>query len=85
MPTLTHVQVTGAGRIIGSNTFATDELITQLEGAGRIDLAVEAREIKANLNGSGSIYLEGNTSDYKATIKGSGTIETQKLVTKTSV
>ena len=84
LPLLEKVTVKDKGRIIGNGTFATDKLTATVEGTGRIDLDVEAQEVKTNLSGTGSIYLSGNTKQYTSKVSGAGSVDISSLLKATA-
>jgi len=78
MPQLKYVKTSGAGDVIGQNSF--DNQVNQLDliitGAGDITLDAQTTNAVLDISGSGNIDLAaGATSMVSATISGSGKID----------
>ncbi|MDC6367027.1 MULTISPECIES: head GIN domain-containing protein [Flavobacteriaceae] len=70
-----EVALSGSGSIIGKTTLKASKFATYLSGSGKIDLAVEATDLKSVLSGSGDAILNGTAKDFVAEVSGSGDIE----------
>lgn len=80
LPTLTEVELSGSGDIIGQGRFSnTNNIQVKLSGSGKIELDVNAPEVFTKISGSGSITLTGETKTIHSGIVGSGDIFTQNL------
>ncbi|MFK7971601.1 MAG: head GIN domain-containing protein [Bacteroidia bacterium] len=75
VPELTAVKIDGAGDITGDGTFSTDKFVAEINGAGDIDMEVDADEITADIDGAGDIKMTLTTKRLFSTIRGAGDLE----------
>ncbi len=62
MPSVQYLENRRTGKIVGRNTFKTENLNIKLLGTGNIEVAVDVVEVGVNLIGTGNVILSGKTS-----------------------
>jgi len=77
------LEIDGAGKIIGEEHMAVDDLHLESRGAGEIHLALTARTISSLIIGAGRIFLEGEANHHQVEINGAGNIEAADLQVNT--
>ena len=72
MPSVQYLENRRTGKIVGRNTFKTENLNIKLLGTGNIEVAVDVVEVGVNLIGTGNVILSGKTSKLNDDHKGTG-------------
>jgi hypothetical protein len=84
MKRLRGVSINGSGNVSGQSTFEADEFRAEINGSGKMDLAIAASHLSTVINGSGSVALSGKAAEHQATISGSGDIRAFDLKSQTA-
>lgn len=79
MKTVERVHLTGAGSIVSDGIITADRIRVILEGAGDIQMEIDATEVVSVLAGAGDIVLEGNAPRAEHLVEGAGDIEAFNL------
>lgn len=79
---LRGVTISGSGDVSGQSAFEADEFRAEINGSGKMDLAVVASRLATQINGSGSMALTGKADEHQAKINGSGDIRAFGLESK---
>jgi hypothetical protein len=82
MKRLRGVTISGSGDVSGQSAFEADEFRAEINGSGKMDLAVVASRLATQINGSGSMALTGKADEHQAKINGSGSIRAFGLESK---
>ena len=77
---LEGVVMDGAATIQGSDTFVVETFTLEINGAGTVQLALNAQNVSTELNGAGSITLSGTTDDLDIIGAGAVSINTRNLI-----
>lgn len=78
------LEMSGSGKIIGTNMINTTRLNLSVEGSGEMKIQAEAENLESEVEGSGSLTISGKTGHHKTEIEGSGKIEAYDLHTGSS-
>jgi hypothetical protein len=82
-PNYKSIEVSGSSDIIGQNKItSTEELSLQANGAGDIQMDVDAPKITTGISGSGSITLKGQARDLDIDLSGAGHAYCYDLLTE---
>jgi hypothetical protein len=73
--------IVGAGKVIGQQPFSTGELTLRLDGAGTIEMNVNAENVYSTINGTGHIGLSGSADFHNVKINGAGILDALDFVT----
>jgi hypothetical protein len=82
-PDLKSINFSGAADIQGDTGLVYEALTLNISGAGKIDLNMHTRFLKASVSGGANIILSGTTNILDLSISGAGKIEAEKFVSKT--
>lgn len=82
LPELDHVEVSGAGEVVGESTFYTDHMRIGLSGAGEIDLAVNSAELTADLSGASELNLSGKADFATYELSGASDVDAGDLMSE---
>ena len=74
MPLIEAIWLNGSGSITSTNTLLADNLSIYADGSGKIDVALDALELRLSVMGSGLVDLYGIVDDEFININGSGKI-----------
>ncbi len=77
---LEGLNISGSGKVIGESKFTTDYLELDVSGAGKMELAADAREVDISISGSGKILLEGTGKKSEISISGSGKVDAEDFI-----
>jgi len=77
---LEEIVVDGAATISGSGTFSVASFGLELNGAGSVELALNAQRVSAEINGAGEISLSGTAEELHVTGAGAVDINTRNLI-----
>ena len=75
LPRLEELTLQGSGDIEGDGKFMVSELDLELNGAGNIELDVDAALVNADLSGAGNIVLSGESKEFNVDLNGAGDVE----------
>ncbi|MDH4220688.1 MAG: DUF2807 domain-containing protein [Candidatus Aminicenantes bacterium] len=73
--------IIGAGEIASKQPFSCDELFLKIDGAGKMDMHVKAKNVYTRINGSGDILLSGSADFHSIEIIGAGNLDALDFVT----
>ncbi len=76
---LKGIELNGSGKIVIINQYTTPKANFTINGSGKIQTHLEAKEIKSKINGSGEMEFKGEVEKLKIEINGSGEINAQEL------
>lgn len=79
---LRGVSSSGASDIRTSGAIISKQMNVGLSGAGKIELELDAEEVKLDLSGAGLVYLEGAAKKLDVTMSGAGSLEADALETE---
>jgi len=82
---LEELSNSGAGSINGKNKFKVDSVRLDLNGAGEINLKLEADRLNSSLSGAGNIVLSGKVSTHQIEHSGAGNLLAFDLITETTI
>lgn len=86
LPELKELCLNGSSDVRGQNKFKTGDLRLEVNGAGDVELELEARDVDANIRGAGDIKLKGSADKFDISIAGSGDVSAYDLASqKTTV
>lgn len=75
----------GVGTVLSSSPLNTEMLNLTLQGAGRIDIAVNVTQLTAQVSGAGTVLLRGNATNYTASLTGVGSLLSYELQTDSTM
>ncbi|WP_299823587.1 head GIN domain-containing protein [uncultured Pontibacter sp.] len=75
MPVVDALAMNGSGRINCQGNFIAEDIPVQVNGSGKIELNVDARQVMSRVSGSGEIVLAGEAVRHSVNISGSGRAE----------
>jgi len=75
------VNNSGAGTVLSSSPLNAAMLNVTLQGAGRIDIAVNVTQLTTQVSGAGTVLLRGNATNYTALLTGVGSLHSYELQT----
>jgi hypothetical protein len=80
MESLRSVRISGSGDLEFVNHF-TDlkDMDIRISGSGKMDMDMDALDIRAHISGSGDLYMKGSARDLDFTVSGSGNIKAWNL------
>lgn len=81
MDDIRELFIDGSGKITTTEQMDVNNLNIQIDGSGRLDLAINANSVFTNIRGSGDINLQGNAQNLTLKIDGSGEINAENLHT----
>jgi hypothetical protein len=73
--------IIGAGKVVGQQPFSTRELTLLIDGAGNIEMDVNAENVYSTINGGGHIGLSGSAEFHRVKINGAGNLDALDFVT----
>jgi hypothetical protein len=73
--------IIGAGKIVGEQPFSCDELFLNIDGVGKMEMHVSAKNVHTRINGSGDIFLKGQADFHRVEIIGAGNLDALDFVT----
>lgn len=79
LPSLSSVELAGAGDIIGQGIFESRVFKLKLSGAGNVFLKIEAEVAEIEATGAGNIELSGMAESQYFTLRGAGNINSYDL------
>lgn len=79
MPKIDELNVSGSGKVEGTNKFETSDLEISVSGSGSVDIETNTKDLDLSISGSGKIELEGSASHADISISGSGSLEAEDL------
>lgn len=82
VPELYALKVTGSGSIESRSTFSSESMDVAVTGSGKLQLPLEAAELRVNITGSGTAQLSGNANTATVKITGSGKLDAEELVAR---
>ncbi len=71
--------IVGAGKIVGEQPFSCNELSLSIDGAGKMEMHVDANNIISRIAGGGDISLTGTTGFHNFEIAGAGILNALNL------
>jgi hypothetical protein len=72
--------IIGAGKIVGEHPFSCGELSLLIDGAGKIEMNVNAEKVFSTINGGGHIVLSGSAEFHRVKINGAGNLDALSFV-----
>lgn len=82
---LEKLEIEGAVDLICENQIKTSNLKLEFEGAGNVELNIDADKIIADISGVGNFEIEGNVDYHKVNFSGIGNYEAQHLHSKYTI
>ncbi len=82
VPTLTELDIAGAGEFVSEGVITGDELDIDLSGASSGMLNLDYDEISLEVSGAGSAEVAGRADEFKADIAGAADIKARDLITQ---
>ncbi len=79
---LSKLRIEGAVDLECDNAINTDNLKLEFEGAGNVELNIEASKVIADISGVGNFEIRGNTEYHKVSFDGIGNYDAQNLYSK---
>lgn len=80
METLKSIRISGSGDVeFVSHFTGLKDLDVRISGSGRMDMDMDALDIRADISGSGDLFMKGSARDLDFTISGSGKIKAWDL------
>ncbi|TSA34363.1 MAG: DUF2807 domain-containing protein [Porphyromonadaceae bacterium] len=80
LETLRSIKISGSSDVEFVNHFTNQkDLVIRISGSGKIDLDMEAGDIKVNISGSGDLFMKGSADYLDFSITGSGNINAYDL------
>ena len=79
IPRLEELSLQGSGDIEGNGKFMVTELEIELNGAGNIQMDVDAAMVSADLSGAGNIVLSGESKELLVDLNGAGDVDASRL------
>lgn len=73
-PRIDRVGIDGSGNVRSNGSFSVDDMVLAIGGSGDIDMACEAKRVKAAIAGSGNIKVSGTCTSLVVAISGSGDV-----------
>jgi hypothetical protein len=81
MQEIRRFDILGAAKLVGEQAFSCNDLSLTIEGAGKIEMHVDAANVTGRIAGSGHIFLAGSTNFHDFKIIGAGKLEALNFVT----
>lgn len=78
-----EIRLGGAAKISNQGTLQTNELLIRVDGAGLVNLSLEAKELELKLAGAGAITLKGSVNEQRLELSGAGSLDAAELQSKT--
>ena len=82
---LSKLEILGAVDLRNDDIIKTRNLKLEFEGAGNVDMEIEAEKIISEISGVGSFQLMGSTDYHKVTFDGVGSYNTRDLISKNTM
>lgn len=73
--------IVGAGKIVGEQPFSCSELTLIIDGAGYIEMNVNAENVYSTINGGGHVCLSGSAEFHRVKINGAGNLDALDFMT----
>lgn len=77
-----QIKLGGAAKLSNRGILNTDELNLRVEGAGVVNLNLQAQELELRLAGAGSISLRGSVGTQQLVLSGAGNLAAYELQSK---
>jgi len=77
---LNRLIITGAVNLETENVIHTDDLKIEFEGAGQVNLDIEADRVISEIDGVGSFWLQGRAKYHKVEFSGVGSYDARNLI-----
>ncbi len=74
---LTKIDISGSGKLESEDLFKTDAIDLYVTGAGKIEMKLDAQNVKCVISGSGKMELAGSAQEMNVEISGSGKIDAE--------
>lgn len=84
LPAIKEIQVSGASRLIGENTFAGDQFSADLSGASHAELKLDYPKVNAELTGASSVNFSGKTKEVDFSGSGASHFRCFDLLSETA-
>jgi hypothetical protein len=84
MPELTQIMINGSGEVLGHGDWEVENLISEVNGSGSVNMFVIANNVNSIIVGSGIQSIQGEANKFKANITGSGIANCLQLTTARS-
>ncbi len=81
---LTDITNSGASNIFVKSTLKTDRFSVTCSGSGKVEVDIDARDVKTVISGSGSISMGGKAESQSVTISGSGSMNALEMASKSA-
>lgn len=82
LPELKDLCINGAADVISQNRIKTGNFGLTVNGAGDVELELEAGDVAATINGAGDIKLKGTAENFDISIDGAGDISAGDLASQ---
>ncbi|HAD83210.1 TPA: hypothetical protein DCG35_12265 [Candidatus Edwardsbacteria bacterium] len=82
LPELKELCINGAADVAGQNRIKTGNFSLMVNGAGDVELELEAGDVAATINGAGDIKLKGTAENFDISIDGAGDISASDLASR---
>lgn len=79
IPRIEELSLKGAGDIMGQGRLMLSELDVELDGAGDVELEVDAAALNIEINGAGDVNLKGETKELEVDVNGAGDVMAKEL------
>lgn len=79
---INEIRLGGAAKISNQGTLQTDELVIRVDGAGLVNLTLEAQVLGLKLSGAGAITLKGSVNEQRLELSGAGNLDASELQSK---
>lgn len=77
-----EIRLGGAAKISNQGRLNTDELKIRVDGAGLLDLSLQAKELDLQLDGAGAVNLSGTVNKQRLELSGAGNVNAFELQSK---
>lgn len=82
MPELTLMDLSGAARADSKGEFKTNNLNIEASGASKINMTIDAQQVKSDISGASKVKLVGKAVSLDADISGAAMLEALKLISQ---
>ena len=82
---LEKIIITGAVNLEAENVIKTEDLKIEFEGAGQVNIDLEADRFIAEIEGVGSFWLQGRADYHKVDFAGVGNYNAKNLISKNTI
>ena len=79
---LDELRIMGAAKLINDGILASDDLTIKMDGAGVVNLNLEAENLEIALSGAGIVNVQGNSEVLKIRLNGAGSLDAFDLISK---